>query len=75
MTLNRETPAKTDKQILSHATALLSAGVQPRLVQERLGPSSIGVTLDFYSSVLPTMQREAVERRIALIDGDRRPDD
>lgn len=45
----------------SHATALLQAGVHPKVVQERLGHSSIRVTLDVYSSVLPNMQREAVE--------------
>ena len=46
----------------SHATALLQAGVHPKVVQERLGHASIKVTMDIYSSVLPTMQREAVER-------------
>jgi integrase len=63
-------PSITMRQLRhSHATALLRAGVHPKVVQERLGHSSIGVTLDIYSSVLPTMQREAVERLIALIDG------
>lgn len=52
----------------SHATALLRAGVHPKVVQERLGHSSIGITLDIYSSVLPTMQREAVEQLVALIE-------
>jgi len=52
----------------SHATDLLRAGVHPKVVQERLGHSSIGVTLNIYISVLPTMQREAVERLVALID-------
>jgi integrase len=52
----------------SHATALLRAGVHPKVVQERLGHSSIAVTLDTYSSVLPTMQREAVERLATLIE-------
>lgn len=46
----------------SHATALLSAGVHPKGVQERLGHSSITVTLDIYSAVLPNMQRDAVAR-------------
>lgn len=52
----------------SHATALLRAGVHPKVVQERLGHSSIAVTLDTYSSVLPTMQRDAVERLADLIE-------
>ena len=38
------------------ATLLLSAGVHPKVVQERLGHSQISVTLDTYSHVLPTMQ-------------------
>jgi integrase len=46
----------------SHATALLAAGVNPKIVQERLGHSSFKVTMAIYSSVLPTMQREAVEK-------------
>jgi integrase len=41
------------------ATLLLSAGVHPKIVQERLGHSQIGVTMDIYSHVLPSMQQEA----------------
>jgi integrase len=41
------------------ATLLLSAGVHPKVVQERLGHSQISVTLDIYSHVLPTLQLEA----------------
>ncbi|MCH8983829.1 MAG: site-specific integrase [Acidobacteria bacterium] len=51
----------------SHATALLKAGVHPKVVQERLGHSSISVTMDIYSSVLPGMQREAVERLATMM--------
>ncbi|HZD24217.1 MAG TPA: site-specific integrase [Acidimicrobiia bacterium] len=46
----------------SHATALLAAGTNPKVVQARLGHSSIKVTMDIYASVLPTMQRDAVEK-------------
>lgn len=46
----------------SHATALLRQGVHPKVVQERLGHSSIRVTVDTYSSVVPSMQEEAVDR-------------
>lgn len=53
----------------SHATALLQAGVHPKVVQERLGHSSIRVTLDVYSSVLPNMQREAVELLAQRFEG------
>ena len=40
----------------------------PKVVQERLGHSSISITLDTYSAVLPNMQREAVERRARTFD-------
>ncbi|MBO8155606.1 MAG: site-specific integrase [Bacillaceae bacterium] len=43
----------------THATILLSQGVHPKIVSERLGHSSIGVTLDTYSHVLPNLQKEA----------------
>lgn len=47
----------------THATLLLQAGVHPKIVQERLGHSSINVTLDIYSHVLPNLQ-EAVLKNI-----------
>lgn len=43
----------------AHATVLLSQGVNPKVIQERLGHSTIAVTMDIYSHVAPTMQREA----------------
>jgi integrase len=42
-----------------HATLMLLQGIHPKVVSERLGHSSIGITLDIYSHVLPTMQVEA----------------
>ncbi|MGI8516939.1 MAG: tyrosine-type recombinase/integrase [Acidimicrobiia bacterium] len=53
----------------SHATALLAAGEHPKIEQERLGHSSISITLDTYSAVLPNMQREAVERLAQMMEG------
>jgi integrase len=43
------------------ATLLLAKGVHSKVVQERLGHSSIGVTMDVYSHVLPSIQNEAVD--------------
>jgi integrase len=43
------------------ATLLLGRNVHPRIVQDRLGHSSVGVTLDTYSHVTPTMQRIAAD--------------
>jgi integrase len=51
----------------THATLALQAGVHPKVVCERLGHSSITVTLDTYSHVLPSMQRDAAEAVAALI--------
>lgn len=44
----------------THATLLLQQGVHPKIVQERLGHSTIKVTMDTYSHVLPSMQMLAV---------------
>jgi integrase len=46
----------------SAATILLVAGVHPKVVQERLGHSTVAMTLDVYSHVLPSMQQEAAEK-------------
>jgi integrase len=46
----------------SHATLLLSQGVNVKVISERLGHSNIKVTLDTYSHVLPTMQQEAAKK-------------
>ena len=39
---------------------LMKQGVNPKVVQERLGHSTISVTLDIYSHVVPGMQERAV---------------
>ena len=44
------------------ATLLLSQGVHPKIVQEILGHSQISLTLDTYSHVTPSMQKEAAEK-------------
>ncbi len=43
------------------ATLMLEAGIHPKVVSERLGHSTIAITLDTYSHVLPHMQAEAAE--------------
>jgi integrase len=45
----------------SHASQMLKAGVHPKVASERLGHSSIGITLDLYSHVMPGMQADAAE--------------
>lgn len=41
------------------ATMLLASGVHPKIASEALGHSTVGITLDIYSHVLPSMQEEA----------------
>ena len=43
----------------AHASLMLRQGVHPKIVQERLGHSTISVTLDTYSHVLPGLQEAA----------------
>jgi integrase len=43
----------------SHATQLFQLGIHPKIVSERLGHSTIGITLDTYSDVMPGMQADA----------------
>jgi len=50
------------------ATLLLAQGVHPKIVLERLGHSTIAMTLDTYSHVLPTLQREAADRLGDLVE-------
>lgn len=51
------------------ATLLLSAGVNPKVVSERLGHASVVLTLDTYSHVLPTMQKAATSEIGKLMFG------
>jgi len=43
----------------TRAALALRAGIHPKVVSERLGHASIGITLDTYSHVMPGMQEEA----------------
>ena len=43
----------------THATMLLEAGINPKVVSERLGHASIATTMDIYSHVLPDIQDQA----------------
>jgi integrase len=41
---------------------LLADGINAKVVSERLGHSSIVMTLDTYAHVLPTMQEDAAKK-------------
>ena len=51
----------------THATLALRAHVHPKIVSERLGHSTVAITLDTYSHCIPSMQREAAEAIGALL--------
>lgn len=53
----------------SAATILLSMGVHPKVVQELLGHNQISMTMDIYSHVLPTMQKDAVNKLNYALQG------
>ena len=50
------------------ASLLLEAGENPKVVQELLGHSSISITMDIYSHVIPGMKKQAINKLSALID-------
>jgi hypothetical protein len=41
--------------------------VHPKIVSERLGHSTVAITLDIYSHCIPSLQREAAEAIGALL--------
>ena len=51
----------------THASHLLAAGVNAKVVSERLGHSSVSFTLDTYGHVMPGQQSEAAEAAAALL--------
>ena len=46
---------------------MLVQGVHPKVVADMLGHSKVGLTLDVYSHVLPSLQAEAVGKIEALL--------
>jgi len=46
----------------THASLLFRQNVHPKIVQERLGHSTIQMTLDTYSHMLPNMQEAAAQK-------------
>ena len=49
------------------ATVALTAGIHPKVVQERLGHANVGITLNIYSHVAPVMHDDAAELVAALV--------
>jgi integrase len=51
----------------THASHLLAAGVNVKVVSERLGHASVSFTLDTYGHVMPGQQAEAAAAVAALL--------
>jgi integrase len=49
------------------ATLLLQAGTNPKVISERLGHSSVGITLYLYSHVTPDIQADAAAKLAAAL--------
>lgn len=49
------------------AALLLRAKVNPKVVSELLGHSSVAITLDIYSDVLPDMQEDATAAMMLIL--------
>ena len=51
----------------THASLMLKQGIHPKVVQERLGHSSIQITLDTYSHIAPGLQEAAAAQFEKLV--------
>jgi integrase len=49
------------------ASLLLAQGVHPRVVMEQLGHSTITLTMNVYSHVIPALRRDAADRMDAML--------
>lgn len=59
----------------THAVLMLAANVHPKIVSERLGHSTVSITLDLYSHVVPNLQEAAARRfeeviRLGLVESE-----
>lgn len=56
----------------TYASIGLAAGTHPKVMAERLGHATVGITLDTYSHVAPALARQAADDLAALILGPER---
>jgi integrase len=52
----------------THATLLLADGLPAKVVQERLGHTSISTTLDLYGHVTAELEQQAADRIASILD-------
>ncbi len=58
----------------THASLLLRAGVHPKIVQERLGHSTVAITLDLYSHAVSDLQVAAACRYDEMMEAFENPE-
>jgi integrase len=62
----KKTVPLSNKALVSNevksATILLTLGVHPKVVQELLGHGTIAITMDTYSHLLPSMQKDVADK-------------
>ena len=46
----------------AHASLMLRTGASPKVISERLGHSSIAITMGIYAHIIPSLQEEAAIR-------------
>jgi integrase len=51
----------------THASLALAAGINPKVISERLGHATVSITLDTYSHAIPALQEEAAELIAGLV--------
>ena len=56
------------RERLRGCLAASSGGVNPKIVSASLGHSTVALTLDIYSHVLPQQDQEAADRIAALLE-------
>ncbi len=56
---------------MDSALGIEITGVHPKVVSERLGHSSISLTLDTYSHAIPALQAEAAQTVATLLEQSR----
>jgi integrase len=59
----------------THASLLMKQGVNPKIVSERLGHADTRITLDTYSHLLPSMQKETAKQFGKMLFGQTDSDD
>lgn len=59
----------------THASLMLKAGIHAKIVSDRLGHSSVNITLDTYSHILPSLQDDAVKGFDRLIYGEKKDEE